>query len=414
MENKIKCPHCENEIDVEEILVHSIEERYKAKFTIRERELKDTYIKKELVIKEKQLELEEKNREINNLVESKAAELAEEKANKIKASVRKEVEVELTDYKNQIKENQQLNEAQNKEMLELKKAKRLAEQEKEQFKLNFEEQKEDYAKQKVAEAQEKEGAKMGIKIREKEILIEQLNNQLIEAQKKIEQGSQERQGEAQELELEKLIRTIYPFDKITEVARGQNGADVIQEVFNVLQKPSGIIMYESKRTKKFSKDWISKAKLDRQSRNADVAVIVTETMPDRWTKFGLMNGVWVCSFNEVEAVSLILREMMLRIGEIEIAQENKGTKMQYLYDYLTSSEFARLMTSIVEGFTSMKEQLESEKRSLTTIWKKRDKQIELVTKNAIDMYGAIKAIAGNDLAPVPKLEFTNELEFEKS
>lgn len=412
MNNKITCPHCQHEIDVEEVLVHSFEEQYEAKFKIREKELTGSFSKKEKLIADKVQELKEKTDNFNHLVEKQATELSREKEAHIKIAARKEIENEINDYKNQVGENKEMLKNLSTELLGVKKANRAAAEEKEKLQLEFEDQKEAYARLKIKEVQEREEAKAGIKMREKELLIEQLRDQLSDAQRRIEQGSQERQGEAQELELEKLLKGIYPFDKITEVVKGVHGADVIQEVLNMVQKLSGTIMYESKRTKKFSKDWVKKAKIDMGERNADIAVIVTETLPEGWTRFGLMDGVWICSFHEVEAISLILREMILRIGDVQIAQENKGSKMCYLYDYLTSGEFARLMQGIVDGFTSMQSQLDSEKRSMTAIWKKREKQIQRVTGNAVDMYGAIKSIAGADLVTVPQLEFTDELEFE--
>ena len=412
MNNKITCPHCQNEIDVEEVLIHSFEKHYEAKFKLREKELTGTFSKKEDSIAKQVQELKEKTDNFNLLVEDRALKLSSQKEAQIKSSARKEIELEINDYKNQVGENKEALKNLSTELLGLRKASRAAEEEKENIRLEFEDQKEAYARLKIKEVQEKEEAKAGIKLREKELLIEQLGNQLLDAQRRIEQGSQERQGEAQELELEKLLKAIYPFDKITEVVKGANGADVIQEVVNMVHRSSGTIMYESKRTKKFSKEWIKKAKIDMGERNADIAVIVTETMPEGWTRFGLMDGVWICSFYEVQAISLILREMILRIGEVEIAQENKGTKMQYLYDYLTSGEFSRLMRGIVDGFTSMQSQLESEKRSISAIWKKREKQIQIVTKNSIDMYAAIKSIAGADLTEVPQLELSMEIEFD--
>ena len=293
MNNKITCPHCQREIDVEEVLVHSFEEHYETKFKLREKELTSKLSRKEEEVNAKETLLEEKNQKIDVLVEEKAAELSAAKELQIKSALKKEMEIELADFKNQVDENKQALEAQRQELLELRKARRIAENEKEQLKLGFEEQKELYANQKVREVREKEESRMLLKVREKDILIEQLSNQLINAQKRIEQGSQERQGEAQELELETLLRATYPFDNVTEVAKGQHGADVIQEVFNLMQKQSGTIMYESKRTKKFSKDWVKKAKADMHDRNADIAVIVTETMPEGWIRFGLMDGVWV-------------------------------------------------------------------------------------------------------------------------
>jgi hypothetical protein len=412
MNNKITCPHCQQEIDVEAVLIHSFEEEYEAKYKIKENELAGKLSLKEKEIKNKELQLAEKNNNINDLIEARASELSSEKEIQVRADIKQELELELTDYKNQVGENKKTMDTLKNELLETKRANRKAEEEKANIQLEFEEQKEMYGQQKAKEVKEKEEAKSGIKLREKDLLIEQLSEQLTNAQKRIEQGSQERQGEAQEVELENLLRTTYPYDKITEVAKGQHGADVIHEVFNMLQKHTGTIMFESKRTKKFSKDWIKKAKGDLLDRNADIAVIVTETMPEGWTRFGLMDGVWICSFYEVEAISLILREMILKIGDVEIAQENKGTKMQYLYDFLTSNEFGRMMTSIVDGFSSMQSQLDSEKRSITAIWKKREKQIQIVTQNAIDMYGAIKSIAGADLAAVPQLELPSELELE--
>ncbi|HWY34545.1 MAG TPA: DUF2130 domain-containing protein, partial [Nitrosopumilaceae archaeon] len=155
-----------------------------------------------------------------------------------------------------------------------------------------------------------------------------------EMKKKVDQGSMQLQGEVQELALEELLRSSFPFDKIEEVAKGVRGADAIQIVRNQFGQECGKIIYESKRTKTFGGDWIEKLKSDMRAQTADVAVLVTEVMPRDLNHFGQKNGVWICSFTEVKAVAYILRDGIIKINGASKAQENKGDKIQMLYNYL--------------------------------------------------------------------------------
>jgi hypothetical protein len=188
------------------------------------------------------------------------------------------------------------------------------------------------------------------------------------------------------------------------VPKGVRGADLIQTVINPLQQVCGKIIYESKRTKNFSEQWIEKLKEDQREQGALIAIIITEVLPRDMARYGRKDGVWICTYNDAKNLLFILREMVLREHSLRSSQENKGDKVELLYHYLTSDDFHLRVEAIVEGFSSLKMEMDNEKRAMQRIWKEREKQIEKVITNTIDMYGSIRGIAGNAIAPVKALE----------
>ena len=248
-----------------------------------------------------------------------------------------------------------------------------------------------------------EAEKIGLKEQEYALRTKELEKQ-IEDQKKLveemrrkqEQGSMQLQGEVQELMLEELLQTTFPFDKIEEVGKGVRGADCIQVVRNQFGNESGKIIYESKRTKDFANEWIEKLKSDMRTLGADVAIIVTQTLPKDMDRFGEKDGVYICTFTEVRSVALLLRNALLKIAEAKKSQENKGDKMVMLYDYLISSEFSEQWKAIREGFMSMKLSIQKERDTMEKLWKAREKQLEKVLLNAAHIKGSVEGIAGAD------------------
>ena len=164
--------------------------------------------------------------------------------------------------------------------------------------------------------------------------------------------------------IEEWLRDQFPLDTIQEIKKGQRGADCLQIVNNGAHQDCGLIYYESKRTKSFSQRWIDKFKADIREKNADIGVLVTEAMPKGMDRLGLREGIWICSFDEFKGLCTVLRESVIRINDAIGAQENKGDKMNMLYDFLTSNEFRLQIEAIVEGFTQMKSDLEKEKQSM--------------------------------------------------
>jgi len=249
-----------------------------------------------------------------------------------------------------------------------------------------------------------------LKLRELEKQLEDQKKLAAEMKRKADQGSMQLQGEVQETALEDMLRNAFPFDIITEVGKGIKGADCIQLVRNNFGQECGKIIYESKRTENFGADWIEKFKKDMRSTGADIAVLVTKTMPKDLDCFGLKDGIWVCTFSEVKALANVLRDGIIRIYNSAKSQENKGDKMHLLYDYLTSNEFSEQWKAIREGFFVMKIGIQKERDSMERLWKAREKQLEKVLLNSAHVKGSIEGIAGQDSIELSLWDEPNLLE----
>ena len=229
-----------------------------------------------------------------------------------------------------------------------------------------------------------------------------------EMKRKAEQSSMQRQGESQELLLEDILREHFPFDLIEEVGKGVEGADCMQIVRNNSGKECGKIIYESKRTKTWSNSWVEKLKADMRNQNADVAILVTQAFPKDMERFGERDGIWICTFIEVNSVAHLLRNGIMKVFDIQRREENKGDKMQLLYNYLTGNEFKGQVEAIVEGFMAIRQGIIKERVQMEKIWKEREKQLEKVLISTSGMYGSVKGIAGASIGDIPLLDGTDE------
>jgi len=236
-----------------------------------------------------------------------------------------------------------------------------------------------------------------LKMKEKEKQLEDQQKLIQEMQRKMEQGSMQLQGEVQELELEQLLKTAFPFDLVQEVGKGVRGADCVLTVRNSMGQECGKIIFESKRTKDFSEEWIEKLKTDSRTMNADVAIIVTQAMPKGMDSFGERNGIWICSFDDVRPLTHVLRDLVIKVYTAGKSQENKGDKMTLLYNYLVSREFAEQWAAIREGFMQMRISIQKERDTMEKLWKAREKQLEKVLLNAAHIRGSIEGISGMEV-----------------
>ena len=337
------------------------------------------------------------------LIEAEKKKMHAELENNLKKNIASEYEAQLQQFqKNAADAEIKLNAARAKEIEFLQKEQNLKTKEAElEITLHRKliEEREKLQEQLAKEEAEKNSLKeqqFAMRTKELEKQIEDQKKLVEEMRRKQEQGSMQLQGEVQELMLEELLQTTFPFDKIEEVGKGVRGADCIQTVRNQFGSESGKIIYESKRTKDFANDWIEKLKSDMRTLGADVAIIVTQTLPKDMDRFGEKDGVYICTFTEVRSVALLLRNALLKIAEAKKSQENKGDKMVMLYDYLTSSEFSEQWKAIREGFMSMKLSIQKERDMMEKLWKSREKQLEKVLLNAAHIKGSVEGIAGAD------------------
>jgi len=404
----IKCPNCNVDIDVNEILYHQLEDELQQKNSIeKKRQEAETLKKEQEFLKAKEALETQKELFDEELQKATKAQLKVEKQ-KLQEQLKKELleeqsesmallKEELVQKSNQVKEL-------NKSKAEIEKLKRENGEIESKVKADAElalTQRLQSEKEKMQKSLDETNA---LKFKQKEEQLKQLQEQLQIAQRKAEQGSMQLQGEVQELAIEEYLEAKYPFDTIEEIKKGARGADCIQSVHTREVQNCGKIYYESKRTKDFQKTWIEKFKADMRDKAVDVGVLVTETLPSGMERMGLIDGVWVCTFEEFKGLCAVLRESIIKINHAKLSQENKTDKMSLLYSYLTSTEFSMQIEAIVEGFTTMKSDLDTEKRSMARIWKQREKQIDKVLDNTIGMYGSIKGIAGNAVGNVKALE----------
>ncbi len=400
----ITCPNCKYEFPIENALSQKIEDDIKSRYLKRYNEDKQKFeTEKAQLAKEAELiKIQGENQEqiLADKLRLAKSQLEQEAIKKAESEMALQMEMlnkELTD------KSQKLKESQVKELELMQKEKQIKERE-ESLKLDMEKQM--VARQKEIEDRVKkmESERSDLKIKELEKKLTDQAELVETMRRKAEQGSMQLQGEVLELALEELLKATFPLDSIEEVAKGVKGADCVQHIKNNMGDFCGKIIYESKRTKAFTNEWIEKLKRDMRAQQADIAVIVTETLPKDMDSFGFKDGVWICRFTDVKPLAFLLRDSLLKIHTALISQENKGEKMQMLYNYLTANEFRQNIEAVVEGFLALKDGITREKIQMEKIWKEREKQLDKVLLNTTQFYGSIKGIAGNAVGDLKMLE----------
>lgn len=390
MPTTIKCPKCGNEFEPNESIRDQIKKELNQK-AIEWQKRKD---------EEFQIKMEEEKRRIQQQLEEnirRSISLDYENQLRLLAQTNKDNEEKLREARQQqlelFKKEQELK---NREAeLELSVQKKL---QLERERLSVEIRK--LEEQRIATIE----TEYRLRMKEMEEKLEAQRKLAEEMRRKAEQGSMQLQGEVQELALQEMLQSTFPFDLILEVGKGIRGADCIQIVRSNFGQECGKIIYESKRTNAFANEWIEKLKTDMRSQGAEIAVIVTKTMPKDMNCFGVKDGVWICDFAEVKALASVLREGVIRVFNTAKSNENKGDKMHLLYGYLTSSEFAEQWKAIREGFLAMKLSIQRERDAMERLWKTREKQLEKVLLNAAHIRGSIEGIAGMDAIDLNLLE----------
>jgi hypothetical protein len=415
MPTNIKCPKCSTVFDVEHVLSTDVEQKLKLQYEEQFRQSLEQVNQDKKKLQDDQRLFEEKKKKENELfqqrLQQEKVKMESELQQQLRTSIAGDFENELNQLRNNQKESEEkLKTARAREMDFLKKEQDLNTREAE---LNLQVQRRMIEERGLLlqQIRKEEAERNGLKETEYLLKVKELEKQLEDQRKlaeemkrRAEQGSMQLQGEAQELMLEEMLKDHFPFDVISEVGKGVEGADCIQTVRNKMGLECGKIIFESKRTKSFSNAWIEKLKSDLRSQQADVAILVTQSYPKDMTCFGERDGVWICSFGEVLALTNALRHTILRVSDTRRSEENKGEKMNMLYHFLTGNEFRQQIETIVEGFISLKHSITKEKVQMEKIWKEREKQLEKVLLSTSGMYGSIKGIAGASIGSIPLLD----------
>jgi hypothetical protein len=412
-QTSIKCPNCGTSIDVNDILKHQLEDTIRQEF-----QLKANQQAKELSAKNEELEVakaafEAKKKKENELfaerLEKETKAVEKEITAKLKAKLEEESKDRVAEMEKELAEKSTKLRDLSKMEGEIAKLQREKLEMKDAIEADAQKQLNETLTLEREKIRKQEDDKNELKFKELQKQLEEQKKLTEEMKRKQEQGSMQLQGEVMELAIEEWLSSQFPLDTIDEIKKGANGADCLQIVNTRELQNCGSIYYESKRTKAFQPAWIEKFKNDIRVKKANLGVLVTEVLPTGMDRMGLKDGIWICTYEEFKGLSGVLRQSIIQISQAVQSQENKGDKMAMLYDFLTSNEFHLQMEGIVEGFTQMQNDLNAEKNAMKRIWSQREKQIDNLTANAINMYGSIRQIAGNAVQSIKALELNNEI-----
>jgi hypothetical protein len=375
----IVCPNCKTSIPLSKALASQVDDQVQQQLAIamgrREKELADEYGKK--------LEAER----------TAAAEKAMDRSR-----------LEKEDLAAQVAEMEDKLDKARKSELELRKRQRVMEEKQKNLELEVA-RKLDEGKQAIeVSVAERLTEEHRLKDLEKEQQLASLKHTIEELKRKVEQGSQQTQGEAVEIELEALLRTAFPLDTVEPVAKGVRGADIVQRVHTNTGMPCGAIIWETKNAKNWSDAWLTKLKEDQRAQKAELSVLVTAILPPGIGRFGHLDGVWICDLASAPGLAFALRSQLLQVQLARTAAAGKASKSEMLYAYLSGTEFRQRVEAIVEAFTSMKEDLDRERAAMMKSWAKRERQIERVVQNVSGLYGDVEGIIGASLPEIERLQ----------
>jgi hypothetical protein len=403
-EPTITCPNCKTEIKLTESLAAPLVESTRRQYEKRLADKENDICQREAAIAQAQTSIDE---QVKTQLAAERAAIVTAEAQKARTEVADEiarVKQEKTAAEELLQDRDAKLLAAQKTELDLRKERRQLQDEKDQFELD-KQRAIDAERTTIREAAQKDADDQSrLKIAEKDKTIGDLQVKLQAALRQAEQGSQQLQGEIQELELESLLRTAFPQDSIEPVPKGEHGGDVIHKVAGPNGQHCGTILWESKRTKNWSDGWLSKLRDDQRTAKAEIALIVTQVLPKEVESFSLIEGVWVSSHRCAIPVAIALRHSLIELAAARQAGEGQQSKMELVYQYLTGQRFRHRIEAIVEKFADMHADLDKERKTMTKLWARRAEQIRCVVESTAGMYGDLQGIAGKTLQEIEGLQ----------
>ena len=383
MTDSILCPNCKHKIPLSEAITHELGEKH-------QKELEE--LKKKSTEREQYLiELSKKRIEEEKEKSKKEAEID------LRKKISEEMEFKMKNAQNESDELKKNNKALQDQLLELSKTIRQLQNQTREKELEMAKKMNEEQEEIRKEEQKRIEEQYKLKDMEKDKKLRDVIRINEDLKRKLEQGSQQTQGEVLELEVENTLKKEFPLDLIEPIAKGITGADLSQTVKNLQGKKAGTIIWEMKRTKSWSQQWIEKLKSDQRTVHAEIAVLISEVIPGSVNKFGQVDGVWVCDFESYLGLAYALRSQLLELATLRNMHEGKQGKMEMLYRYMTSVEFKHRVEAIIEAFTNMQQEVEKERRWFTQKWAREEKHLRSAIDNTIGMSGDLQSVIGKSL-----------------
>jgi hypothetical protein len=416
-EPTITCPQCKNEIKLTESLAAPLLESVKREYEQRLSQKDANMTQREQALAERAQSLERVKATLDQQVAQKLQQervrIAAEEQQRAKLALGNDLDQktnEISSLQEVLKQRDiKLAEAQ-KAQAELIRKQRELDDAKRELDLTVEKRVQADLTAERDKARKEAEEELKLKVMEKDQTITAMQKQIEDLRRRAEQGSQQLQGEVQEMELEALLTAKFPRDTIQPVPKGEFGGDVLHRVIGPLNQVCGTILWECKRTKSWSDGWLPKLREDQRATKAEIAVIISQALPKEVETFGLIDGVWIADPKIALPLALSLRQTLIEVASARQASEGQQTKMEMVYSYLTGPRFRQRVQAIVEAFSSMKEDLDREKKAIIRQWAKREEQIDRVMQATVGMYGDLQGIAGKTLQEIEGLEFQEALE----
>ena len=407
----ISCPKCHFEFKLTESLAQPLLDANRQEYLRKLAENEADIAKREAAVVEQRAMLEKARGSIQEQVDEKVQAgrkaIAAEEARKAKFLLSGDLEAkakELTELQQVLEDRNTKLAAAQEAQAELIRKQRELDDAKREMEITIEKRISDSLTDIRAKARTEAEEAINLKLAEKQEVISGMQRQIEELKRKSEQGSQQLQGEALELEFESILRAQFPLDTISPVPKGEFGGDLVHRVAGPAGQPCGTILWETKRTRNWSDGWMAKLKSDQRTAKAELAVIVSQVLPKGIETFGLVDGLWVSHPRYAVALAIALRHGLIETSIARIAGEGQQSKMQLVYAYLTGPRFRQRIEAIVEKFTDMQSDLDRERKATIKMWAKREMQIRGVIESTAGLYGDLQGISGRTMVEIEGLE----------
>jgi hypothetical protein len=397
----ITCPKCGAEFPLTDAVSHRLRAQIQTEFDRKLKEHNAALEARERKLQQERQDLEKQALSLQAQVEERLKTERERLSAEAAAHAQEKLAVQMTDLQERLaRQDQQLKQAREAQ-LDLLKKKAAAEEARENLKLELTKQLDaeraaiaERARQQAIEAER-------LKLADKEQIIQGLQKQIADLQQRANQGSMQLQGESLEVSLESDLRHLFPSDEITEVKKGERGADIKQQVRTPAGLVCGTILWESKRAKNWQPAWIEKLKEDQRNAKAELAVLVATCPPQAVRGIGRLEDIWVCEPTFACALAAALREGLLYAARQRAQDSGRADKATLLYDYICSVEFRQHLEGLDEAFRALDKQIADERRAFEKQWAERKAQLDKAIKHTIQIYGSVQGIAGRTALPDP-------------
>jgi hypothetical protein len=406
--NTIPCPNCQIEISIDDALRKRITGDL-------ESDLKTQYAAQKAEHAEKMKELALKQQQLEKSAETIKQQLAQQAKTKLEADKiqiiaaaeargKAAAETELEVAKDELTHTKQMLDTARKQEIELRKEKQRLQTDKQAFELEKQRQLDIERNKIMADAKFNAEKEYEMQLKQERLKNEQLTKMSVELKRKAEQGSQQAQGEVMEIGLENALTAHFPLDLITPISKGVSGADSLNVVRGQLGKKCGQILWETKNTKEWNNGWIAKLKVDQRNAKADIAIIVSATLPTGVKNVEYREGVWICSYDAAMGLAMALRHGLQNVALITAQVKGNSEKMTIMYNYLCSVDFRHHIEAMLESFVTMKADIQRERTAANKNYDKREKQLLVIESHVGGMYGDLQGLLGTELPEIKALE----------